>query len=99
MLLSDLNSKIPVTIEPGSIKSILSGTGKNYGVFQYLKDNYIVENKSIVYTSGAGGLFKAGIPVGTGNSLETKEETIINFFSDSSQLAFVEILSFNKEGN
>jgi len=29
LLLSDLNSKIPVTIEPGSIQSILSGDGGN----------------------------------------------------------------------
>ena len=36
LLLSDLNSKIPVIIEPGNIQSILSGTGKNYGVLQYL---------------------------------------------------------------
>ena len=40
LLLSDLNSKIPVIIEPGSIQSILSGTGKNHGVLQYLKENY-----------------------------------------------------------
>ena len=33
LLLSDLNSKIPVTIEPEGYQSILSGTGKNNGRF------------------------------------------------------------------
>ena len=98
LLLSDLNSKIPVIIEPGSIQSILSGTGKNYGVLQYLKENYNVENNSIVYTSGSGGLFKPGIPVGTLNTLEIEDKkNIVDFFSDFSQLEFVEIQSFNKK--
>jgi len=97
LLLSDLNSKIPVIIEPGSIQSILSGTGKNHGVLQYLKENYPSENKSIVYTSGSGGLFKPGIPIGVLNSLEVEDKSIINFFSNFSQLEFVEIQSFNKE--
>ncbi len=39
LLLSDLNSKIPVTIEPGSYQCILSGTGKDDGTIQYLKEN------------------------------------------------------------
>ena len=81
LLLSDLNSKIPVIIEPGSIQSILSGTGKNYGVLQYLKENYSVENKSIIYTSGSGGLFKPGIPIGVFSpSSEIEDKNNINFF-------------------
>ena len=97
LLLSDLNSKIPVIIEPGSIKSILSGTGKNYGVLQYLEENYPIENESIVYTSGSGRLFKPGIPVGVIKYSKADDKTIINFFSDSTQLEFVEIQSFNKK--
>ena len=36
LLLSDLNSKIPVSIEPNGIQSILSGTGGKHGKLQYL---------------------------------------------------------------
>jgi len=97
LLLSDLNSKIPVLIEPGGIQSILSGTGKNHGVLQYLRKNYPIENNSIIYTSGAGGLFKPGIPIGVLNSSEIEDKNIINFFSDYTQLEFVEIQSFNKK--
>jgi Cell shape-determining protein len=35
LLLTDLNSKIPINIEPGGIQSIMSGTGKEYGEIQY----------------------------------------------------------------
>ena len=94
LLLSDLNSKIPIIIEPGNFQSILSGTGKNDGIIQYLKENYSIEKNSVVYTSGAGGLFKAGIPIG---KIEIKKK--VDFFSDFSQLRFVKIMSFEKEVN
>ena len=98
LLLSDLNSKIPVTIEPEGVQSILSGTGKNDGTLQYLKENYKIEDTSILYTSGSGGLFKAGIPVGKINpELTIMGKKSIDFFSDFSQLRFVKIVSFKKE--
>ena len=98
LLLSDLNSKIPVTIEPGGFQSILSGTGRNNGKIQYLKEDYIIEEESIVYTSGSGGLFKAGIPIGKIKDILSKEKKI-EFFSDFSQLRFVKVISFQKESN
>tara|TARA_Y100000590_G_scaffold157294_1_gene180732 strand:+ start:802 stop:1647 length:846 start_codon:yes stop_codon:yes gene_type:complete len=98
LLLSDLNSKIPVIIEPGGFQSILSGTGKRNGIIQYLKDNYIIQENSVLYTSGSGGLFKAGIPIGKIKSVESNIKNV-NFFSDFSQLKFVKIISFKKEMN
>jgi len=38
ILISDLNSNIPVVLEPGSFQSILSGTGKDYGKIKYSKN-------------------------------------------------------------
>ena len=47
-----------------------------------------------MYTSGLGGIFKPGIPVGKiKNNLEQ-----ITFFSDFGQLSFVKIVEF-KIGN
>ena len=40
LLLSDLNSKIPVLLEPMDIHAVLSGTGKNFGAIEYTKDEY-----------------------------------------------------------
>ena len=97
LLLSDLNSKIPVIIEPGGFQSILSGTGKNHGIIQYLKENYLIEDKNTVYTSGAGGLFKAGIPIGKIVKNQLEEPNKVNFFSDFSQLRFVKVKSFENE--
>ena len=64
LLISDLNSKIPVSIEPGNIQSILSGSGKNNGIIEFMQKKKIIEKNSIVYSSGSGGIFKSGIPIG-----------------------------------
>ena len=37
LLISDLNSKIPVSIEPGNIQSILSGTGRDNGMIEFMQ--------------------------------------------------------------
>ena len=97
LLLSDLNSKTPVTIEPGSVQAILSGTGKNSGIIQYSKENLPINTGSIVFTSGAGGLFKEGVPVG--KIAEINNKKVINFFSDFSQLGFVKVVLYSKEKN
>jgi rod shape-determining protein MreC len=96
LLLSDLNSKIPVIVEPNAVFSILSGTGKDHGIIQYSKKYEDIKNESVIYTSGAGSLFKAGIPIGKINNNFLNDEKNIEFFSDFSQLRFVKVLSFLK---
>ncbi len=96
LLLSDLNSKIPVSIFPGNHQSILSGTGKNFGELQYIKDKIDLNLDSVVYTSGAGGIFKSGIPVGKINLSEGTGGQFVDFFTDLSQLDFVRIVSYEK---
>ena len=97
LLISDLNSKIPVTVEPGNYQSILSGTGKEFGQIQYFKKDIILDTKSIVYTSGSGGIFKAGIPIGIINKVNLNYSNEVKFFSNLSQLTFVKLISFKKE--
>ena len=98
LLLSDLNSKIPVLVEPLGIQAVASGTGKNYGVIEHTKEEYKNEinvNEKIVYTSGLGGLFKPGIPVG---KISKNSNDKINFFSDFTQLDYVKIVFYNIGG-
>tara|TARA_B100001758_G_C18392846_1_gene603993 strand:+ start:134 stop:976 length:843 start_codon:yes stop_codon:yes gene_type:complete len=97
LLLSDLNSRIPVSIEPGSIQSILSGDGDRSGTIQYVKSNVSIEEGSIIYTSGTGGLLKPGIPIG---KIKNNENLLsVDFFSDFSQLRYIKIASYFKEEN
>ena len=99
LLLSDLNSKIPVILQPEWIQAVASGTGKNYGLIEYTKEDLNKESsemEKIVYTSGRGGLFKPGVPVG---KISKYSNNKIIFFSDFDQLDYVKIVSFNIEGN
>jgi rod shape-determining protein MreC len=97
LLLSDLNSKIPVLLEPIDIHAVLSGTGKNYGVIEYIKDENkqkLNDNQIIVYTSGYGGLFKPGLPVGKIITNDLKKDNEVSFFSDFTQLDYVKIVTY-----
>ena len=97
LLLSDLNSKIPVSIEPKGVQAILSGTGEEDGIIQYQKKDFIIEEGAQIYTSGSGNLFKAGIPIGKIINTDKEGEKKVIFYSDFSQLNFVKIISFKKE--
>ncbi len=93
LLLSDLNSKIPVSIEPDGIQSILSGTGGKHGKLQYLlNDNLSIKDEDEVFTSGSGNIFNAGIPVGKVKIKDNFPEIL--FHSDFSQLRLVKIVTF-----
>ncbi|PDH20730.1 MAG: rod shape-determining protein MreC [Pelagibacterales bacterium MED-G42] len=99
LLLSDLNSKIPVLLEPHDMQAVLSGTGQNYGIIEYTKEEYrdAMKGTVIVYTSGQGGLFKPGLPVGKLID-ENDNKSLINFFSDFKQLDYVKIVSYEIGG-
>jgi rod shape-determining protein MreC len=95
LLLSDLNSKIPSVLVPQNIQAVVSGTGKDYGIIEHTKDD--IENDlnkidSIIYTSGLGGLFKPGIPIG---KISKDSKNKVNFFSDFTQLNYIKIASFS----
>ena len=102
LLISDINSKIPVSLQPGDIQAIMSGKDKGKGVLQYIKDKNLpeVDGAMLVITSGAGGMFKSGIPIGeiavNANVLIDKDK-IVNFHKDFSQLKYVNVVSFSKE--
>tara|TARA_B100001750_G_C15458179_1_gene572740 strand:- start:535 stop:1383 length:849 start_codon:yes stop_codon:yes gene_type:complete len=89
LLVSDLNSKIPVIIEPSGNHAILSGGGTNITNLIYVPDNHNIQDGDKVYTSGKEGIFSTGIPIG-----EVKKENDlfkVNLFSDLSQITFINI--------
>ena len=89
LLISDLNSKIPVMIEPSANHAILSGHGDSKPTLEYLPKNHNIQDGDKVYTSGKEGIFSPGIPIG-----EVKIEddiTKVLLFSDLSQITFINI--------
>tara|TARA_Y100000590_G_scaffold364129_1_gene422221 strand:- start:6790 stop:7635 length:846 start_codon:yes stop_codon:yes gene_type:complete len=98
LLVSDLNSKIPISVEPGNLLSILSGTGKDFGKIQYTQQDFNFQESDIVYTSGSGGIFKSGIPIGK-IKIDNNKNIKVKFFSNLSQITFVKLVSFEKGGD
>ncbi len=89
LLISDLNSKIPVVIEPSGNHAILSGKGKKSPTLDYLPKNHEIKDGNKVYTSGKEGIFSPGIPIG--ETKITKDNIGVLLFSDLSQVTFVNI--------
>ena len=91
LLLTDLNSNIPVSITPGNVQAIVVGNGDKKGEIKYIKNDLInkIDDQGIAYTSGTGSIFKSGIPVGTIDLKDENEKILINFYSDFSQLKYV----------
>ena len=89
LLISDLNSKIPVLIEPAGYHAILSGHGDKKPTLEYLPEKHKIQNGDKIYTSGKEGIFTPGIPVG---SAEVKKNNIeVQLFSNLNQITFVNI--------
>jgi len=89
LLITDLNSKIPVISEPAESHAILSGHGNNEPTLEYLPDNHNIKDGDKVYTSGKEGIFKPGIAIG-----ETKLEDYqvkVKLFSNLDQITFVNV--------
>ena len=94
LLLSDLNSKIPSVLEPNDIQAVISGTGGDFGIIEHTQNEYdkkLEDGDVIAYTSGLGGLFKPGIPIG---KITKEQREKVNFFSDFTQLNYVKITSY-----
>jgi len=89
LLVSDLNSRIPVIIEPEGIHAILYGRGSSNATLEYLPENHKIKKDDKVYTSGKEGVFAPGVPIGTVLINDAQVEVLL--FSDLDQITFVNI--------
>lgn len=64
LLMSDVNSRIPVTVEGSKDRAILAGTNDSDPVLDHLPESHAVQVGQRVVTSGHGGIFPYGVPVG-----------------------------------
>ncbi len=89
LLVTDLNSKIPILTEPSGNHAILSGHGKDEMSLDYLPENHNVKVGDKIYTSGKEGIFTPGIPIG---KIKIEKNMVkVLLFSDLNQITFVNI--------
>ncbi|MFA5538215.1 MAG: rod shape-determining protein MreC [Gemmobacter sp.] len=64
ILLTDANSRVPVTVQPSGQRAILSGDNTPLPPLDFIEKSDLVRPGDRIVTSGDGGLFPAGLLVG-----------------------------------
>ncbi|MEQ9226354.1 MAG: rod shape-determining protein MreC [Parvibaculum sp.] len=93
LLLTDLNSRVPVIIEPAHYKAVLAGDNTDWPKLEYLAAQSSVSPGDRVVTSGDGGLIPSGLPIGL--VIQTSDGSLrVQTFSDRGRLDFVRVLQY-----
>lgn len=91
LLLTDINSRIPVMIENNNGHAILAGRNDDRPVLRHLPQDLEAKEGLTVLTSGQGGIFPAGIPVGTLQA-DTEGGYHVMPFADPAKARYVRII-------
>jgi rod shape-determining protein MreC len=65
LLLTDLNSRVPVRVQPDGYRAVLAGNNSDRPTLEFLPLGARLQAGDRIVTSGHGGLFPSGLPVGT----------------------------------
>ena len=93
LLLTDINSRVPVLVESNRTRAIMTGKNTNLASLIHLPQGAKVLPSDRIITSGHGGAFPSGLPIGVVTS--TSDEGIdVQLFTDFSRLEYVRIVDF-----
>lgn len=93
LLLTDINSKIPVIIEHSRHKAFVIGANSKLLKLKFLANDAVVKPGDRIVTSGIDGLFPYGLPVGVVYSIDKKEINVMPFVNFH-RLEYVQIVDF-----
>lgn len=97
LLITDINSRVPVKIEPLDTPAILSGDNTEYPQLISLPGNAKISVGDRVVTSGMAGVYPAGLPVGVIVSIDDGLIKVRPFFNRS-RLEMVRIVDYGLSG-
>ena len=97
LLITDLNSRIPVRDERSHVNAVLAGDNSERPRLLYASDPSALKVGDRIVTSGEGGIFPPGLPVGVVSAVEP-EGVRIEPFADLSQLSYVIIADYGLAG-
>lgn len=98
LLLTDVNSRVPVLIEGSRQKAILSGMNTDLPLLKYLPDDTDIKEGTRIVTSGNGGMFMPGLPIGT-VSIGKNGLPYVKLYADISRLTHVRIVDYPEDPN
>ena len=91
ILLTDSNSRVPVSVQPSGQKAILAGDNSALPPLEFLEDADSVRAGDIVVSSGDGGVFPAGLLVGKVVK-DTDNRLRVALSADFQKLEFLRVL-------
>ena len=92
LLLTDLDSRVPVLVERTNARAILTGDGGPSPKLAYLRTHDALRDGDRVLTSGDGGVIPRGLPVGL--VVRSADGWRVALDSDAAPIDFVRILLF-----
>lgn len=106
LLISDINSRVPVLAENSSAHAVLSGLNKASMQLNYVPPGTTISKGERIVTSGHGGLFPPGLPIGRVNQNAQigelqqgqTQQIIVEPFADFSRITHVRIIDKANEG-
>ncbi len=97
LLITDLNSRIPVLVESTRTRAILAGNNTDRPRLIHLPPGVTVSPGDRIVTSGHGGVFPAGLPVGV---IDSVSESGISMqpFVRRDRIEYVRLIDFGLKG-
>ena len=93
ILVTDINSKIPVVVERTRVRGILSGNNTALPQLMFTRSTSDIQEGDVIVTSGVGGMFPSGLPIGFVNSI--KNGVIdVETMADISRVEYVRIVDY-----
>jgi len=96
LLLTDFSSRVPVIVQPSGRHAILSGDGTIAPRLEFIDDEEKIRPGDQVETSGDGGVFPPGIPVGRLISV-SKDHWRAALQADYDRLDFVRLIRYRPD--
>lgn len=97
LLLTDVNSRVPVLLEGSRQKAILSGKNTDLLELKYLPEDIDVKEGTRIVTSGNGGMFMPGLPIG--QVVMKDGAPYVKPYADISRISHVRIVDFPENPN
>lgn len=98
LLVNDINARIPVFIEGSNMQAVAAGNGGAQPSLIHLPPETVLQEGARILTSGHGGLYPYGIPVGTVVRADAKEWGV-DLFSDIDRTIYVRVIDSASDPN
>lgn len=97
LLVTDINSRIPIIVEPSRTKAVLAGDNGDRPRLNYISGGASLSPGDRVVTSGHGGAFPPGIPVGVVASV-SEGGAVLEPFVHRHRLEYVTVIDYGLPG-